>query len=96
VIIVLDTNIVAKMFIECAVEAQADYLVTGDIAHLLALKQAAGIPIVAVSDFLRLIGVRENPTWEVHRWQMPVRQNPAEAFPASTLPQFAQTVTTLW
>jgi len=42
--------------------AQADYLVTGDKAHLLALKQAAGIPIVAVSDFLRLIGVRENPT----------------------------------
>src|ERR1039458_1569631 len=30
--------------------------------HLLALKAAAGIPIVTVSDFLRLIGVPENPT----------------------------------
>jgi PIN domain len=51
-----------EMFIECAAEAQADYVVTGDKGHLLALKQAAGIPIVAVSDFLRLIGVPENPT----------------------------------
>jgi putative PIN family toxin of toxin-antitoxin system len=51
-----------EMFIECAAQAQADYVVTGDKGHLLALKQAAGIPIVAVSDFLPLIGVPENPT----------------------------------
>jgi predicted nucleic acid-binding protein len=51
-----------EMFIECAVEAQADYLVTGDKGHLLALKEAGGIPIVAVSEFLRQIGVSENPT----------------------------------
>ena len=51
-----------EMFIECAAEAQAGYLVTGDKAHLLALKEAVGIPIVAVSDFLRLLGVPENPT----------------------------------
>ena len=51
-----------EMFIECAAEAQADYLVTGDKGHLLALKQVAGISIVAVSDFLRLIGLPENPT----------------------------------
>jgi putative PIN family toxin of toxin-antitoxin system len=50
-----------EMFIECAAQAQADYLVTGDKGHLLVLKEAAGIPIVAVSDFLRLIGVPENP-----------------------------------
>jgi putative PIN family toxin of toxin-antitoxin system len=51
-----------EMFIECAAQARADYLVTGDKGHLLVLKEAAGIPIVAVSDFLRLIGVPENPT----------------------------------
>lgn len=51
-----------EMFIECAAEAQADYLVTGDKGHLLVLKETAGIPILAVSDFLRLIGVPENPT----------------------------------
>jgi putative PIN family toxin of toxin-antitoxin system len=50
-----------EMFIECAAQARADYLVTGDKGHLLVLKAAAGIPIVAVSDFLRLIGVPENP-----------------------------------
>ncbi|HOC01810.1 MAG TPA: hypothetical protein PKM43_24055 [Verrucomicrobiota bacterium] len=50
------------MFIECAVQARANYLVTGDKGHLLSLEQAAGIPIVAASDFLRLIGVPENPT----------------------------------
>jgi hypothetical protein len=35
--------------------------VTGDKGHLLRLKQAAGIPIIAASDFLRLLGVPENP-----------------------------------
>ena len=51
-----------EMFIECAVAARADYLVTGDKGHLLVLKAVAGIPIVAASDFLRLIGVPENPS----------------------------------
>lgn len=51
-----------EMFIECAVAARADYLVTGDKGHLLKLKQALGVPIVAASDFLRLLGVSENPT----------------------------------
>lgn len=50
-----------EMFIECAVAAQADYLVTGDKGHLLSLKQAAGVPIIAASDFLRVLGVPENP-----------------------------------
>src|SRR6266571_6626386 len=40
-----------EMFIECAVAARADYLVTGDKGHLLTLKQTAGIPIVAASEF---------------------------------------------
>lgn len=51
-----------EMFIECAAHARADFLVTGDKGHLLSLKEAAGVPIVAVSDFLRMIGVPENPT----------------------------------
>jgi putative PIN family toxin of toxin-antitoxin system len=50
-----------EMFIECAAAARADYLVTGDKCHLLNLQHAAGIPIVAASDFLRLLGVPENP-----------------------------------
>ena len=50
-----------EMFIECAVAAHADYLVTGDKGHLLALKQAGGIPIVAASKFLPLLGLPENP-----------------------------------
>ena len=50
-----------EMFIECAVAARADYLVTGDKGHLLHLKEAGGIPILAASDFLRLLGVPENP-----------------------------------
>jgi uncharacterized protein len=50
-----------EMFIECAVTARADYLVTGDKGHLLALKQAGGIPIVAASEFLPLLGLPENP-----------------------------------
>jgi len=51
-----------EMFIECAVAARADHLVTGDKGHLLKLKQAGGVPIVRASDFLRLLGVPENPT----------------------------------
>ena len=50
-----------EMFIECAVAARADYLVTGDKGHLLALKQAGGIPIVPASEFLRLLGLPDNP-----------------------------------
>ena len=44
-----------EMFIECAVAAKADYLVTGDKGHLLVLKDAAGIPIVSPADFLNLL-----------------------------------------
>jgi len=51
-----------EMFIECAVAANADYLVSGDKGHLLTLKQAGGVSIVSASDFLRLLGVPENPS----------------------------------
>ena len=50
-----------EIFLECAVAARADYLVTGDKGHLLILKQAHGISIVSVSDFLRVLGLPENP-----------------------------------
>ena len=54
-IVVLDTNI------ECAVAAQADYLVTGDKGHLLTLQQVAGVRIVVASDFLRRLDLLEKP-----------------------------------
>lgn len=39
--------------LECAVEAQADLVVTGD-RHLLKLRAFEGIPISRLADFLRL------------------------------------------
>jgi uncharacterized protein len=49
-------------FIECAVAARADYLVTGDKAHLLTLQRAGGVAIISASEFLRLLGLPENPS----------------------------------
>lgn len=51
-----------RMFLECAAAAKADYLVTGDKSHLLPLKTVGDVQIVAVSDFLKLLGVPENPS----------------------------------
>jgi len=42
--------------------AKADYLVTGDKGRLLLIEQAAGVPIIAASDFLRALRLPENPT----------------------------------
>ena len=50
-----------EMFVECAVAARADRIVTGDKGHLLSLQEAAGIPIVSVSEFLRLLDASESP-----------------------------------
>ena len=44
-----------EMFIECAVAAKADYLVTGDKRHLLVLKRAGGISIMAATEFLHTL-----------------------------------------
>ena len=41
-------------FIDCAVEAQADYIISGD-AHLLRAKAFQGIPICSPKEFLRMI-----------------------------------------
>jgi putative PIN family toxin of toxin-antitoxin system len=51
-----------RMFVECAVAAKADYLVTGDKGHLLPLKTVGGTKIIAVSSFLQILGVPENPS----------------------------------
>jgi len=50
-----------EMFVECAVAARADWLVTGDKGHLLTLKKAGGVSITSVSDFLQVLGLPENP-----------------------------------
>lgn len=40
--------------LECAIAAEADLIVTGD-HHLLKLKEFEDIPIVRLTDFLRMI-----------------------------------------
>ena len=42
--------------LECALEGQVDYIITGDRRHLLPLKIFKGIKIVSVNDFLDVIG----------------------------------------
>jgi putative PIN family toxin of toxin-antitoxin system len=42
-----------EMILECALAAEADYIVSGDKRHLLPLRQFRGILIVNPSDFLR-------------------------------------------
>lgn len=40
--------------LECALEAQADYIISGDKKHLLSLKKFKGIPIISSKDLLHL------------------------------------------
>jgi putative PIN family toxin of toxin-antitoxin system len=42
-----------EMVLECALAAEADFIVSGDKRHLLALKAFRGIPILSPADFLR-------------------------------------------
>ena len=42
-------------FLACALEGEADYIVSGD-DHLLGLKHYKGIQIVTARDFLRILG----------------------------------------
>jgi uncharacterized protein len=44
-----------EMVLECALAAEADFVVSGDKKHLLALQQFQGIPIVSPAEFLRKI-----------------------------------------
>jgi uncharacterized protein len=41
--------------LECAVEAEVQYLITGDKNHLLPLEKYQGIKILSPADFLRLV-----------------------------------------
>ncbi|MBN2038118.1 MAG: putative toxin-antitoxin system toxin component, PIN family [Chitinispirillaceae bacterium] len=43
-----------NMFIECAMEAQADYIISGD-QHLLEIGNYQGIPIVTPAVFLKMV-----------------------------------------
>jgi putative PIN family toxin of toxin-antitoxin system len=42
-------------FIDCAVEAQADYIISGD-EHLLRVRVYQGTPIYSPKEFLEIIG----------------------------------------
>jgi len=47
--------------LECALDARADFLVTGDTKHLQPLKTFRGIPIVSPREFLDLLGRTSSP-----------------------------------
>ena len=42
-----------EMVLECALAAEADYIVSGDKKHLLALLEFRGISIISPAEFLR-------------------------------------------
>ena len=42
-----------EMILECALAAEADFIVSGDKKHLLVLRQFQGIPIVSPAELLR-------------------------------------------
>jgi uncharacterized protein len=42
-----------EMILECALAAEADFIVSGDKKHLLVLRQFQGIPIISPAEFLR-------------------------------------------
>lgn len=44
-----------EMILECALAAEADFVVSGDKKHLLALRQFQGIPIVSPAEILRYL-----------------------------------------
>ena len=46
-----------EMVLECALAAEADFIVSGDKKHLLSLREFQGIQIVSPSDFLRRLAI---------------------------------------
>ena len=52
--ITVSADIKDNIFLECAVEARVDYLITGD-RHLLDVQNFEGIPILAPAEFLKLV-----------------------------------------
>jgi len=53
---VIEGNEADNRILECAVEASADYLVTGDRRHLLPLERIMGVRIVNAPVFLNSLG----------------------------------------
>ncbi|HZL13243.1 MAG TPA: putative toxin-antitoxin system toxin component, PIN family [Verrucomicrobiae bacterium] len=47
-----------EMILECALAAEADFIVSGDKKHLLVLRRFRDIPIVSPADFLRLLAAK--------------------------------------
>ena len=47
--------------LSCALAAEADFIVSGDKKHLLALRQFQGIPIISPAEFLRRLHPRNFP-----------------------------------
>lgn len=41
-----------NMFLEAALEAKVDYIISGDKKHLLSLKKFQGVPIISAKQFL--------------------------------------------
>lgn len=52
---VIQRNEADNRILECAVEASADYIVTGDRQHLLPLKEHLGTRIVTSVQFLSVL-----------------------------------------
>ncbi len=48
-----------EMILECALAAEADYIVSGDKKHLLSLGEYQGIRIVSPAEFTRIIAIEE-------------------------------------
>lgn len=53
------TNIIKQdppdnRILECAKEAKADYIISGDRKHLLSLQKFEGIPIISAHEFLKI------------------------------------------
>lgn len=57
-ITVITANDDDNRILECALAAQAEFLVTGDQQHLLPLKSYRGTKIITPADFLDLLGPR--------------------------------------
>jgi putative PIN family toxin of toxin-antitoxin system len=45
-----------EMVLECALAAEADYIVSGDKKHLLALREFRGVKIITAEAFLKVLG----------------------------------------
>lgn len=47
-----------EMILECAVAAEADFIVTGDKKHLLPLREFQGVQIISAVEFLKRLAVK--------------------------------------